>query len=225
MFKRFFFFVFSLCLTGCVTHIPLNEQVPVIEYKNNDRLIVSVVDDRQRIKDGKARDFIGVAHAAFGIPVDWHVKHVLAVEEGDKERDLSQWLQYRVVKGLENKGWNVIGLELESVPDKVQAKSILEDNNSVKFLLMQIKEWYFSINLNWVSAFNFDTDTNVIIYEINNGEILSKNFSGRDVIDEKASESPQNNILRAYRDQLVEILSDQEVKNSLVGENTENKTN
>lgn len=73
------------------------------------------------------------------------------------------------------------------------------------------------MNLNWVTAFNFDTNTNIIVYEIKNGKILSKNFSGRDVIDEKANESPQNNILRAYREQLIEILSDPEVKNSLTG--------
>lgn len=35
------------------------------------------------------------------------------------------------------------------------------------------------------------------------------------MIDEKASQSPQNNILQAYRDQLMEILSDPEVMEAL----------
>lgn len=48
-----------------------------------------------------------------------------------------------------------------------------------------------------------------------NGKILEKKFKGRDIIDEKTDESPQNNILRAYRDQLQEILNDQMVVGAL----------
>jgi len=48
-----------------------------------------------------------------------------------------------------------------------------------------------------------------------NGKILEKKFKDRDIIDEKADESPQNNILRAYRDQLQEILNDQIVAEAL----------
>jgi len=206
-----FFFV-----TGCATHIPIDEQLPSVEYKSTDRLVFSVIDSRQRVIEGKSKDFIGVAHGVFGIPVDWHVKNAIAVEEGDKERNLSQWLQYRIVKGLENNGWDVVSVDLESVPTFDQANNILEENASKTMLILNLKEWYFSINLNWVSAFNFDTNTTVIVNLINKGETLSKDFAERDVIDEKATESPQNNILRAYRDQIKQILNDPEVKNALI---------
>lgn len=217
MLKSLTLLTFLFLVAGCVPHIPFEEQVPSVEYKNNDRLVVSVIDDRQRVKDGKPRNFIGIAHGTFGIPFDWDIAKVLSVEAGDKDRDLSQWLQYRVVKGLESRGWDVVDIDLEKNPKIDQVENLMIDNNCSKMLIFQIIEWYFSMNLNWVTAFNFDTNTNIIVYEIKNGKILSKNFSGRDVIDEKANESPQNNILRAYREQLIEILSDPEVKNSLTG--------
>ena len=34
--------------------------------------------------------------------------------------------------------------------------------------------WYFSINLNWVTAFNFDTDATIYVYEIADGKTLEK---------------------------------------------------
>ena len=42
--------------------------------------------------------------------------------------------------------------------------------------------------------------------------------AGQDVIDESASESAQNNVLRAYRDQLVQILNDDEVRAALTSQ-------
>ncbi|WP_444940550.1 hypothetical protein ACJJI3_18760 [Microbulbifer sp. ZKSA004] len=61
-----------------------------------------------------------------------------------------------------------------------------------------LNEWYFSVNLNWVSAFNFDTNTDILVYSLEEGRLLAKNIAERDVVDEQANESPQNNILRAY---------------------------
>ena len=51
-----------------------------------------------------------------------------------------------------------------------------------------------------------------------NGKILEKKFKDRDIIDEKADESPQNNILRAYRNQLQEILNDKRVVSALLSQ-------
>lgn len=129
MLKSLTLLMLLLLVAGCVPHIPFDEQVPSVEYKNNDRLVVSVIDDRQRVKDGKPRNFIGIAHGSFGIPFDWDIAKVLAVENGDKDRDLSQWLQYRVVKGLESRGWNVVDIDLEKTPTIDQVKNIMIDNN------------------------------------------------------------------------------------------------
>ena len=83
-------------------------------------------------------------------------------------------------------------------------------------MILNLNEWYFSINLGWVSSFNFDTDTLIQVYEIRNGKVLEKSIAGRNVIEEKSDESPQNNILRAYKAQLLEILNDPEIKNAIL---------
>jgi hypothetical protein len=196
---------------GCVTPIAFEEQTPTLSYQVAGTTLVSVVDQRKRVAEGKPRNFIGVAHGSFGIPTSWHVNQVLKVEEGDKERDLAEFLRYRIVEGLKQNGWDAKPLEQLTPIDDDQARATLEEEDADTLLTLLINEWYFSLNLHWVSAFNFDTNTDVKVHKRGEDEVLSKNIAGRDVIDESASESPQNNILRAYRDQLIEILNDEEV--------------
>ena len=208
-----------MLLSGCVSHIPIAQQIPSVDYVSKETIVVAVVDQRERVKNGKPRTFIGVAHGAFGIPADWNVNPVLAVEEGDKKRDLAQFLQYRIVQGLAEKGWNAIEAASQTTaPTDEETNKILSDAGAQSLLLLKLNEWYFSINLNWVGSFNFDTDTEVVVYRSAVGKTLEKRFAGRDVIEQEASQSPQNHILMAYRNQLAEILNDPEVKRALTGE-------
>ena len=208
-----------MLLSGCVSHIPIAQQIPSVDYVSKEAIVVAVVDQRERVKNGKPRTFIGVAHGAFGIPADWNVNPVLAVEEGDKKRDLAQFLQYRIVQGLAEKGWNAIEAASQTTaPTDEETNKILSDASAQSLLLLKLNEWYFSINLNWVGSFNFDTDTEVVVYRSAVGKTLEKRFAGRDVIEQEASQSPQNHILMAYRNQLAEILNDPEVKRALTGE-------
>lgn len=207
---------FLFLLAGCVAHIPLSKQLPVPGYQAQDGLIVAVIDNRKRVKEGKPKTFIGVVHGAFGIPSDCKVDPWISVEEGDDKRDLAQFLQQRIVAGLKQQGWQVGGVEVTAVPDATEAGRLLANNRARKLLVLELNEWYFSINLNWVTAFNFDTDTNVVVFAKDNQQaVLRKNFSGRDVIDAQSNESYQNHILMAYREQLNEILNDPDVKKAL----------
>ena len=179
-----------LMSTGCATHIPLAEQVPPVGYALANPIMVSVVDERNRIKKGKPKTFNGVAHGAFGIPSDVDI-NIVAVEEGDKDRDLAAFLSYRLVRGLEQKGWKVTELRPSSVPSKEEALVSLTEKGAESFLIFKLKEWYFSINLNWVTAFNFDSDMDVTVYRAGSGKVLEKNIAARDVIDVQASQSYQ----------------------------------
>jgi len=214
--KLLFSIIFAIALTGCVTPIPLAEQTPKLAYKAQDKVVISVVDNRKRVKEGKPKNYVGMAHASFGIPVDWHVNQVLATEDNDKDKNLSQFLEHRLTTGLSNSGWNVVAANTESQVNENNAKKIITKHDAQKMLVLDIQEWYFSINLNWVTAFNFDTDATIYVYEIADGKTLEKEISARDVIEEKASESPQNNVLRAYRDQLIDIFNDEDVKKALI---------
>lgn len=206
---------FVLLLTGCVTPIPLTEQAPKLTYQSQDKVVVAVVDNRKRVVEGKPKNYVGKAHASFGIPVDWHVNQVLATEDIDKDKNLSQFLEHRITTGLTNSGWNVVAANIDTQVNTQAAENLLKEHDAEKVLVLNLKEWYFSINLNWVTSFNFDTDTIIYVYEKEDGRTLEKNIAERDVIDEKASESPQNNVLRAYRDQLIDIFNDEEVKQAL----------
>ena len=62
-------------LAGCVTPVAVKDQLPKLDYTNNEEVLISVIDERERVKRGKPEDFIGVAHGVFGIPADWHVGH------------------------------------------------------------------------------------------------------------------------------------------------------
>lgn len=201
--------------SACVSHIPLAQQVPSTTYVGHQPLLVSVIDERRRVKAGKPRTFIGIAHGAFGIPADWNIKPVLAVEDGDKNRDLAQFLQFRIVRGLGDKGWQASEYPLAAIPGSDELRKLQEDHPGRSLLLMRLNEWYFSINLNWVTAFNFDTDVDVLVFDATGSKVLEKNLAARDVVDEQASQSPQNHILMAYRDRLAKILEDPDVRAAL----------
>jgi len=207
--------IIILMSAGCVMHIPLAEQVPSVGYASSSPIALSIVDERNRVKKGKSKTFIGVAHGAFGIPSDLHIKPVVSVEEGDTERELAAFLSYRLARGLEQNGWKVTELSLSSVPSEEEALRWLTEKGDESLLLLKLKEWYFSINLNWVTAFNFDSNMDVTIYRAGKGKVLDKNIAARDVIDAQASQSYQNHILMAYRDRLAKILTDPEVRKAL----------
>jgi hypothetical protein len=208
---------FGAIISGCVTPVTLEKQVPTAEYVPVGMVAIAVVDHRASVLlDGKPPTYIGKAHGVFGIPADWHVKPVLSTEEGDKERTLAEFIQNRLVAGLAKSGWNVEPIGPGSDDITQHPDAALQTSGADKLLVLELKEWYFSINLNWVTAFNFDTDVNVIVAPGRLGEPFRKTIKDRDVIDEEASQSPQNLILQAYRAQLLQIIMDPDVRNALV---------
>ena len=96
----------AVIAVGCVSPIPLEQQVPTVTYQAAGTTLVSVIDERDRVARGKPRNFVGVMHITYGIPVDVHVAQVLNVAEGDRDRDLAEFLRYRIVRGLNQSGWN-----------------------------------------------------------------------------------------------------------------------
>ncbi|GAB2874553.1 hypothetical protein ACCI51_05805 [Microbulbifer echini] len=215
MLKKIALLTLVITVTACVSPTSLEEQSVAPNYQTKESVLISVIDQRQRVLQGKKKTFVGKAHVSFGIPVDWHVKQVLATEPGDKEKNLGQFLQSRLVHGLNTSGWNAIEVDLDESPEEETIRRLMKENNAGKMISLVLNEWYFSVNLNWVSAFNFDTDTNVLVYDLEEGQLLTKNIKERDVIEEKASQSPQNNVLLAYKAQLDQIVNDEEVRKAM----------
>jgi len=72
-----------------------------------------------------------------------------------------------------------------------------------------------SINLNWVTAFILEWNVTVNTFDRDAKALGSTSVSGRDTIDEDASDSFPNMIRRAYRDRLSRILEEAEVREAL----------
>ena len=116
---------FVLFITGCVSTIPLSEQVPTPHYTPKDALIISVVDNRKSVKEGKSKSYVGFAHGIFGIPTDCEIDPWLSVEDSDEKKDLTKFIQYRVATGLKSKGWKINEVNLTDIPNSIEANRLV----------------------------------------------------------------------------------------------------
>jgi hypothetical protein len=202
-------------LSGCVAHIPKAEQSPDLSYRYDDKIIISVIDERYRVKSGKPENYIGVAHGLFGIPTDMYVYPWVAHEEEKKNQTLAQALEERIVFGLEDEGWDVVGGAFASRPSEQKMLGRLRAEAAKTLLILTLKKWYVDINLNWVTAFILEWNVTVDTFDRDAKALGSTSVSGRDTIDEDASDSFPNMIRRAYRDRLARILEEAEVREAL----------
>ncbi len=202
-------------LSGCVAHIPKAEQSPDLSYQYDDKIIISVIDERHRVKSGKPENYIGVAHGLFGIPTDMYVYPWVAHEEEKKNQTLAQALEERIVFGLEDEGWDVVGGAFASRPSEQKMLGRLRAEAAKTLLILTLKKWYVDINLNWVTAFILEWNVTVNTFDRDAKALGSTSVSGRDTIDEDASDSFPNMIRRAYRNRLARILEEAEVREAL----------
>ena len=205
-----------LFLLGCVKLTPVEKQAPSVNYKPTDKILISVIDQRKRVKNGKSESFIGRSHGLFGIPSDWNLSKIARHESDEDIEHLDQFIQSRLITGLKQSHWNVDGLDLSKKPSYTKADALMKNAEANKLFVLLLDEWAFSLNLNLVSAFNFDTEVVVIVYEYEKRDALIKRIRDHDEIDEKAFDSYQNRILFAYRTQLIEILNNHQVKKALM---------
>lgn len=202
-------------LTGCVTPIPMAQEAPDLNYKVARPVVVTVVDERDVLSEGKPPTFIGVAHTVFGIPTDMQAYPWFVSDKAKKDQTLAQALEERIVVGLNDEGWQLTGAALAKPPTKDEAVSLLAARGAQRLLVLSLTKWYASINLNWVTAFNFDWGYRLEVYDPQGNAVANIVDSGRDVVDMKADDSPQNRIKIAYRERLIKILERPEVRAAL----------
>ena len=202
-------------LTGCVTPIPLAQEAPDLSYKVTRPVVVTVVDERDALADGKAPNYIGRAHGVFGVPSDMLVYPWFVSDKTKQDQTLAQALQDRIVVGLNDEGWQVTAVDSTRLPTRDDAVSLLAAHDSDRLVVLSLTRWFVSINLNWVSAFNFDWGYKLEVLDAQGEPLASISDAGRDVVDEKASQSPQNMIKLAYRERLIKILERPEVQTAL----------
>jgi hypothetical protein len=202
-------------LTGCVTPIPLAQEAPDLSYKATRPVVVTVVDERDVLAEGKPPTYIGRAHSVFGIPSDMEVYPWFVSDKAKKDQTLAQALQDRIVVGLSDEGWQVTAADYSKPPSRDEAVSLMAARGSDRLIVLSITQWFVSINLNWVSAFNFDWGYRLEVLDAQGMPVASISDTGRDVVDEKADQSPQNMIKLAYRERLIKILERPELRAAL----------
>lgn len=200
--------LWALSGAGCVAHLPMAEQSPKLSYPPGASLVVSVVDERDWLARGKASTFLGRAHGSFGIPTDLHVYPYLSKERKDRKQSLAAAVEERIVFGLAGGDWNTVAAAFSARPTPEQIQESLRARNAQKMLVLTLREWFVSLNLNWVTAFNFDWAVDAEVFDVSGSPPVKLSAEGRDVVDVAYDQSYPNHIRLAYRDRLTKILED-----------------
>jgi hypothetical protein len=177
--------------------------------------VVSVLDERQVLTEGKPATFIGRAHSLFGIPADMQVYPWFVSDKARKDQTLAQALEERIVVGLSDEGWQVTGAGSTARQAPDAAAAMLASRGAQRMVILSITQWFASINLNWVTAFNFDWGYRLEVLDAQGHVVANIVDSGRDVVDEKADQSPQNMLKLAFRERLFKILERPELQAAL----------
>jgi hypothetical protein len=202
-------------LAACVAPIPIKDQAPKVSYSVNASIALAVIDSRSILKtEQKPPTFIGRAHGVFGIPTDMRVYPWVALK-GEKKFTLAQEIEQRITDALQATGANVVRVDAGARVDAASARHSAQESNVDRIIVITLEEWFVSINLNWVTAFNFDWGYTVGVYDRAGTELAAFKDSGRDVVDEKASDSHRNMITVAYRARLQKLIERAEIRSTL----------
>lgn len=207
----------TLALGGCVTPVPVGEQGVSPSYVAEHSVLVSVIDERAELREGKPPDFIGRMHLAFGIPADMAVYPIVTEDKAKKGQSLAAAIEERIVDGFTARGWTAFTAGFASKPKPEQYVAAIQQKNAELLLLLTLDRWFVSVNTNWVTAFNFDWGVRVQVFDDNGSRLVDFEDSGRDVVDAEYNQSYANHIRLAYKDRLTKILEDPRVRDVLIG--------
>jgi hypothetical protein len=217
-----------LCLSGCRSYVPMQDQMPVVEYKNKNKnkILISVVDGRSE-KTDYSPSYIGTTIMAFGIPRQRSVDFISG-EPGDENKSLAMYLQERVYGSLELNGLDVKSINLTSLPSSQEAVRIMSNERANKLLVININDWYFSLNLSGAfglystGSFLFKNDVDVYVLSIDEALPLKQNITGPQIvkISDFINENTQgknfpNMFVLAFKNQLSNILNEDRLKEAL----------
>ncbi|MBX3480684.1 MAG: hypothetical protein KF842_09795 [Caulobacter sp.] len=214
MFRSVLIAAAALLVTACVTPRSIEMQNPTLGYKAADKIMVGVVEDRQRVKDGKPPNFAGYARV-YGAPVDWTVDVLTMSDKTGKGKSMSRYLAERVAAGLKSGGADVMVMQADRVATDEEADIVMARENAGAIVTIVNHDWHFDVNTNWVGKFQFNSDVDVVIQKRGRGTVLTKRFADKQAIQGEGSESWPNMITDAYKAKLEQIFNDPEVKAAL----------
>ncbi|RYF95532.1 MAG: hypothetical protein EON95_01085 [Caulobacteraceae bacterium] len=205
----------AMLVTACVTPRPMELQNPTVAYKASSKVLVGVVEARERVKGGKPGTFIGYIRM-YGAPADLTVD-VLTMAEKGKGKTASTYLGERIAAGLKAAGSDVVVVRADREVTDAEANSILAANGGGVLLTIIDRDYHVDINANWVGKFQFNTDFEVIVQKAGKGTVLRKRFAEKAAIQAAGEDSWANQVADATKAKLQQILSDAEVQAALAG--------
>lgn len=223
--KRWFFNAFVLIgvtlISGCVAHMPYDEQLPSIGYEATGSVLLHVSDNRDRVAQGKPSNYIGRLHGVYGIPSSMNVYPMIESEKEYKNSNLADVIDRRLIDAMRDSGWDVYTSTELIAPSGADAAYLFQLTTADRIMLFEVNEWFASINGNWVSAFGFDWGVTIEVHDRVVGRLLSLTESGKDIVDEQWDASFPNLLRGAYRERLTKLMDNEEVRAALLRRNAE----
>ncbi|MCI4646247.1 MAG: hypothetical protein MRY64_15810 [Hyphomonadaceae bacterium] len=229
--------VACLMATACVTPITVEQQTPALDFglaapsttspvstsldaapaevaaTDAPKILVAVTDARLRTLEGKPENMIGYLRV-YGIPQNWTVKQ-LGQKDLPNDATASDLLESRISLGLINAGLQAAAADVENIEDAGEIEALLEAEGGDRLLFLKLTDWHVDVNTSWVGRFQFNHDTDLAVLDAA-GVLVEKNFAEREAIQAEGDKSWMNMVLEAFRDQMQEMLSDEEVQAALV---------
>jgi hypothetical protein len=166
------------------------------------------------VREGKPANFMGYARN-YGIPIDWTVQTLMYGNAADKDKTMTELLSSRIVTGLNANGGAAQAVALAQDASDAEAEALLAQHQATNLLTLHVRNWHFDVNINWVGAFRFDSDMDVIVQRAGAGTVLRETFTDSQAIQGVADNSWGNMILDAYREKLQQTLNDPDVRTAL----------
>ncbi len=220
LFRVCFVVIVGLMASGCVTPMTLEQQSPEPDYLHTRKIVISVVDEREIVEQGKPETFIGTAEDVFGTVIILMTYPWFVSDEGQQTQTLSNAIEERIVFGLNNKGWDAVPASLSASPSERETEEVLNSLDAANLLVLTLKKWNVNLHLNWVTDLIFDWDVVVTVLDDSGRTLVSFEESGSDIIEKKVARSGADHIRLAYRERLKRILESKNVQAAL-GESDE----
>lgn len=213
MFRAIFVAAAAMLVTACVTPRAMELQNPTVSYKSSSKVLVGVVEARERVKAGKPAAFVGFIRM-YGAPADL-TTDILTLAEKGKAKSASLYLSERVAAGLKAAGTDVVVVKADREVSDAEVDAILTANGGGVLLTIINRDYHVDINSNWVGKFQFNTDFEVIIQKAGKGTVLRKRFEEKAAIQGRGEDSWANQVADATKAKLEQILTDPEVQAAL----------
>ena len=220
LFRVCFVVIVGLIASGCVTPMTLEQQSPEPDYLHTRKIVISVVDEREIVEQGKPETFIGTAEDAFGTVITLMTYPWFVSDEGQQTQTLSNAIEERIVFGLNNKGWDAVPASLSASPSERETEEVLNSLDAANLLVLTLKKWNVNLHLNWITDLIFDWDVVVTVLDDSGRTLVSFEESGSDIIEKKVARTGADHIRLAYRERLKSILESRNVQAAL-GESDE----